>query len=54
MVMDTKGQNELGVKLKFWMSMVDMREELYEDVGLGHLRIQQGACDTRMGAGEGD
>ena len=52
--MDRKGQNEWGVKLKFWTSMVDKREELYEDVGLGHLRGEQGGRDTRIRAGKND
>ena len=52
--MDRKGQNEWGVKLKFWTSMVDKREELYEDVGLGHIRGEQGGCDTRIRAGKNE
>ena len=51
-VMETKSKNKWGVKLKFWMTLVGMREELYEDVGLGHLRNEQGGCDTRIEAGD--
>ena len=42
-IMDTGGgESQWSVKLKFWISMVEMREELYEDVGLSHLRDEQG------------
>ena len=53
-VLKTKSKSEWGNKLKFWMTLVDMREELYEDVGLGHLRGEQGRGDTRIGPGKGD
>ena len=52
-VMDTEGESQWTVKLKFWKSMVGMRGELYDDVGLSHLRNEQGGCKN-SGIGTGN
>ena len=42
------GQSEWSVKLNFWMSLINMRGELYDGVGLRPMRDEQGGWFNRM------
>ena len=51
-VMDTGDKSQWRVKLDFWMSLIQMRGGLYDEVGLRPMRNEQGGCKNRLGTTE--